>query len=235
MDTTTDTPTETPLPTLTPTECDAALAWIEPGAPSPLQLAAQLKLSPHELLDILARPHVAAFAEAVRALVQTRADILACYNHTTSLQNLAEIAQNRDADIHVRLRAAIAILQGARAAPTVPGGSKPDWLPDKQSTSPAPRFRLPAPPEPPGTPAVPGGPQPDQSTSNEPSSAPTNKPRPVPSTPNANAARSNTPITLHRAAGAPLARHDRRADPDGSIEYHRAPCAASPASSGHPP
>jgi hypothetical protein len=242
MSTPTNTATDTPLATLTSIECDAALASVEPGAPSVLQLAAQLKLSPRELLDILARPHVIAFADAARAFVQIRADILASYTHTASLQNLAEIAQNRDADVNMRLRAAIAILQGG-SAPALPSSARVNQRSHEQPISP-PRLRLPAPAKPPpastasgagesplGTPTVPGGLQPDPHTNNKPTPAPTDSPRPDRSTP------SVKPATLHRAVGAHLARHGHRVDaaPDCEIEHRLARCAASPARSGPPP
>ncbi len=217
----TSTPTDAALPTLTPAETDAAIAWVEPGAISLLQLAAQLKLSPHELHDILTRPHVAAFASALRDLVQMRADALARYNHTSALQELVEIARDRDNDVSTRLRAAISVLHGLRPAPAAPIGAEPRHPHSRPTrpTAPAPpRFRLPA-PQTASAPTTPAEPKPDQPTDN-----PTaNARRPAQSAP-------ANPITLHRAAGAPRARHDR-----GNSEHHLARDAASPTTAGHPP
>lgn len=226
--TTSNSATDTSLPTLTPIECDAAIASIEPAAPPLLQLAAQLKLSPHELLEILARPHVAAFAQAARAFANVRADILACYNHTSALQELAEIARNRDNDVNTRLHAAIAVLRDFRAGPPAPALSRPARLPHTPPASP-PRFHLPA-PKPPALPA------PEVSPTSRPPptpAVPTHERRPAPTRapvqPDAAAA---TPIAIHRAAGAPLASRAHRA---ADIEPTCAPRAASPADAGRPP
>ncbi len=220
----TSTPTDAALPTLTPIESDAAIAWIEPGGASLLQLAARLKLSPHELHDILARPHVAAFASAIRDLVQVRADILARYNHTGALHELAEIARNRDNDVDTRLRAAIAILRGPRPAPDASVGADRRQLPHTRPTSPAPHPpRLPAvqTASAPTVVGVVGAPKSDHPTDNA-SDPPTAARRPAPSTP-------ASPVTLHRAAGAPRARHDHGASE--RVALH----AASPTTAGHPP
>jgi hypothetical protein len=123
-------------PALTPIELDAALLLTSDGAEASIQrLAAQLDLDRTALLDILSRPHVAAWIEAALAVQQLRADILARRAHAAALQTLAEVAQDRERDPVERRRAATAILrtthphrQRAAKAPEEPGESQPSAL-----------------------------------------------------------------------------------------------------------
>lgn len=185
--------------TLTPTEVNAALAWLEPGDKSLAALAEQLDLTADELLAIIARPHVDEFIESVRPFIEARARILACYNHTAALQSLAAVCQDKEADPYLRVRAAATILRGAGPAGAPSVRSAPCYLsPARTDSQGAGRSRRPHPP---------GGPPQDSSIDNHSTSAPPSTPRalPPPEKPDPHANDIHTDIPAANAEPPPQA------------------------------
>ncbi|MFG0284959.1 MAG: hypothetical protein ACF8R7_11100 [Phycisphaerales bacterium JB039] len=132
-------------PSLTRLEQDVAAAFLDAEAATTRDLAAALDLDPLDLIQILARPHVAAWIEAALAVEALREDIQARRARSLALQTLTEVAKNPKTDPTERRRAATAILRalapgrsplrgdssgspplrGGPSDPTDPSGSSP--------------------------------------------------------------------------------------------------------------
>ncbi|MFG0285616.1 MAG: hypothetical protein ACF8R7_14455 [Phycisphaerales bacterium JB039] len=111
---------------LTPIERDVALLALSTAEATAAEaLAARLDLSEVRFLQILARPHVAAFIDASLAVEQMRADLAARRARTAALQTLTSVCQDEQVDPVERRRAATAILRISAAELRTRAGAPP--------------------------------------------------------------------------------------------------------------
>lgn len=108
---------------LDPLERDTALAFLGRGPAAIPSLAAALDIRLDQFLEILARPHVAAFVEAAAAVERARAALAARRAQAAALHALAELARDPQRDRAARFHAATSILRTTsqrRSSPAAP-------------------------------------------------------------------------------------------------------------------